>query len=150
MTILFITGLSGVGKSSALSEMSKRGFRTVDLDAGYMRYQDSERLFDEARVKRLLEQHQESHLILAGTESSQGQFYPAFDEVILFTADLETMLDRIEKRQTNPYGKTKKERQEIINSYKHVLPLLKKGASVLIDTTHVDIQEVCDQLEALL
>ena len=150
MTILFITGLSGVGKSSVLSEMKSRGYKSVDLDYGYVHVHSQERLFNEAKIKSLINNHQDTHLILAGTESNQGEFYSEFDVIVLLTADLETMLERIEKRTGNAYGKTEKEREEVIKSNKHVLPLLKKGANVDIDTTHMRIEDVCDQIEAHL
>ena len=150
MPILFLTGLSGVGKSSVLSELKNRGYKTTDLDYGYITFQHNERLFDEMKVNRLLENHKASHLILAGTESNQGQFYSSFDVVVLLTADLDTMLDRIKARESNRYGKTKEERAEIIESYYAVLPLLKQRAQVIIDTTDISVEEVCDQLESLL
>lgn len=150
MTILFLTGLSGVGKSSVLSEMKIRGYKTVDLDYGFVRFENNERLFDETKIKSLIKNHQETDLILAGTESNQGQFYSDFDEIILLTANLETMLERIEMRTSNPYGKSDAEQAEIIETYESVLPLLKKRATLIMDTTHKSVQEVCDQIEALL
>lgn len=150
MTILFLTGLSGVGKSSVLGEMKNRGYSVVDLDYGYITYHKNERLFDEEKVNKLLSDHKESHLILAGTESNQGKFYTQFDAVILLVADLDVMLERIEKRQTNPYGKDIKERTEVIEGYYSVLPLLKERADVIIDTTNQSVVKVCEQLEALL
>lgn len=96
---------------------------------------------------QLLQTHQDSHLILAGTESNQGTFYPYFDQVILLTADLTTMMERIQSRTNNPYGKSKDEQAEIIESFEHVLPLLRKRATLTIDTTHLTISELCDQIE---
>jgi broad-specificity NMP kinase len=150
MTILFITGLSGVGKTSVLSELKSRGHKTVDLDYGYIIYKNNERFFDKNKINRLLDDHQETNLILAGTESNQGQFYHAFDEVILLTADLGTMLDRLQTRTTNPYGKTEEERAEVIETYETVLPLLRKRAILVIDSTSRNPQDIADQLEDLL
>lgn len=150
MTTLFITGLSGVGKTTILSEMKSRGYKTVDLDYGYMTYKKNERLFDKNKITRLLNDFKDSHLILAGTESNQGQFYSAFDEIILLTADLETMLERIQTRTTNPYGKTEKEQLEVIETYETVLPLLKKRATIMIDSSEREPNDICAQLEELL
>src|SRR5690554_890183 len=105
MTTLFITGLSGVGKSSTLREMETRGYHTVDLDFDYMKIVNGERLIDEMMLQNLIDFHDNDKLIIAGTESNQGKFYDQFEAVILLTADLEVMLDRIEKRTNNPYGK---------------------------------------------
>ncbi len=149
MTILFITGLSGVGKTSVLNEMSNRGFHTVDFDDGYIKSEENERLFDADKIYDLIENHTASNLILAGTESNQGEFYTHFDFIILLTTDLETMFDRIDKRINNPYGKSEEERLEIIRNYSDVLPLLKVRADLILDTTHQSVNEICDQLETL-
>lgn len=150
MAILFLTGLSGVGKSSALSEMTNRGYHAIDLDDGYMMQQSQERLIDAEKILDLIENHQGNHLILAGTESNQGEFYVHFDAVVLLTAELETVLARIKNRTNNSYGKTETERNKIIDEHATVLPLLKKRADLIIDTTSLSIEEVCDALEALL
>lgn len=84
MTIRFITGLSGVGKSSVLSEMKSRGYKTVDLDYGCAQVEKDERLLNKAKIKHLIHHHQDTHLILVSKESNQRQCYPAFDEVVFF------------------------------------------------------------------
>lgn len=147
MTTLFITGLSGVGKSSTLREMETRGYHTVDLDFDYMKIVNGERLIDEMKLQNLIDFHDNDKLIIAGTESNQGKFYDQFEAVILLTADLEVMLDRIEKRTNNPYGKSAEEKADIIQNHKHILPLLKKNATQIIDTGNKSVQEICDQLE---
>jgi hypothetical protein len=60
------------------------------------------------------------------------------------------MLDRINKRTSNNYGKSPKEKAEIIYSYENVLPLLEKSSDIVIDTTHTGINEVCKRLKDLL
>lgn len=147
MPALFITGLSGVGKSSTLDEMKTRGYHTVDLDIDYMMVSNGERLIDEMKLQNLINHYKEDKLIIAGTESNQGKFYEQFVAVILLTADLEVMLNRIETRTNNQYGKAPDERANIIQNYEDVLPLLKKNATQIIDTGDISVQAICDQLE---
>ncbi|MGP4081203.1 hypothetical protein ACTWQL_14940 [Pseudalkalibacillus sp. R45] len=37
MAIIFVTGLSGVGTSSALEQLEKEGYNVVDTDYGYIK-----------------------------------------------------------------------------------------------------------------
>ncbi len=60
------------------------------------------------------------------------------------------MLDRINRRPLNNYGKSPEERQEVIDSFENVLPLLEKSSDIIIDTTFNEIDEVCRQLKELL
>ncbi len=151
MSVIFITGLSGVGKSSVLNHLEKKNYKTVDLDNGYMTLGETgERLLDEEKIMDLIANHQETDLFLAGTESNQGTFYPHFDQVVLLTADLETMLARIEQRTTNDYGKSPVERAQIIKSFHEVLPLLKERPDLIIDSTSKTIEEISEQLIDLL
>lgn len=34
MTVVFVTGISGTGKSAALAELERRGHRVIDTDYG--------------------------------------------------------------------------------------------------------------------
>lgn len=147
MSVLFITGLSGVGKSSVLDEMKNRDYQTVDLDIDYMTVINGERLINDRKLQKLINQHKDNNLVIAGTESNQGKFYNQFTAVILLTAHLDVMLERIDTRTNNQYGKTQAERDEIIQNYKDILPLLKKSATQIIDSGLFSVQEVCNQLE---
>ncbi|MEC2072454.1 AAA family ATPase [Alkalihalophilus marmarensis] len=154
MAIIFITGLSGVGKSSALVQLEKEGYNVVDTDYGYVKSIRNEgveeRIWDEEKITRLLEQYKHSHLIISGCYSNQGKFNHFFDYIVLLKADLNVMLDRINKRTSHDYGKNPEERAEVIDSYENVLPLLEKRSDIIIDTTHNGINEVCRRLKELL
>ena len=43
-------------------------------------------------------------LFVAGGEENQVRFHPQFDRIILLSAPVETMLQRLESRTGNPYG----------------------------------------------
>jgi broad-specificity NMP kinase len=150
MAIMFITGLSGVGKSSVLEYLSIKGYPVVDTDYGFTKLDEDEIKWDEDKIIQLITQYKNKPLILSGCYSNQGKFYSYFDSIILLTAELDVMLERVEKRKTNPYGKNTADRNEIIESYEIILPLLKKRATVMIDTTVTSIEEVCEQLIKLL
>jgi broad-specificity NMP kinase len=153
MTVIFVTGLSGVGKSSALEQLKIEGYNVVDTDYGYTKVITNggieERILDEEKITQLLEEYKQSHLIISGCYANQGKFYKHFNHVVLLKADLYVMLDRINNRTSNNYGKSLEERQEVIDSFENVLPLLEKSSDIIIDTTHNGMEEVCSQLKEL-
>jgi hypothetical protein len=111
MTRVLVTGMSGVGKSTVIAALGERGHRAVDTDSDtWSRW---ERLPDgsldwvwrEDAIALLLAEDDARPLFLAGCKSNQGRFYPQLTAVVLLTAPLETLLDRIAHRDTNPYGR---------------------------------------------
>ena len=75
---VLITGMSGIGKSSVLQELSRRGYRVVDTDYGdYHETADGERLWREDRIAALLAE--DGPLFVQGTTRNQVVFYPHFD-----------------------------------------------------------------------
>lgn len=153
--VIFVTGLSGVGKTSVLQRLHHEGYYVVDTDNhGFTKKvasgEGEEIVWDEEKISHLIERRRHTHLILSGCYSNQGGFYKSFDYVVLLEAPLNVMLDRVNKRKTNPYGKHPDERKAIIESFTHVLPKLRAGADVVIDTSKVGISETADRLKSLM
>lgn len=71
-----------------------------------------------------------------------------FDAVVLLSAPLEVILERIASRKTNDYGKTVEQREEIIQNVASVEPLLRAGATVEIDTRK-PLDDVVTELELM-
>ena len=105
-------------------------------------------LWNEERITALLAGHNEGALFISGTVSNQGKFYPMFDAIVLLSAPLEVILERVSSRQNNPYGKTMAEREEIIHYVHTVEPLLRAGSTFEIDTRK-SIAEVTLELERI-
>jgi dephospho-CoA kinase len=109
MRRVLVTGMSGTGKSSALTELSARGFHVVDTDEGaWTEWSEREGgyLWREPRMDELLSRALETILHVSGTVSNQGRFYPWFDAIVLLSAPADVILSRIENRTTNMYGQT--------------------------------------------
>jgi predicted ATPase len=81
---ILVTGMSGTGKSSALAELARRGFRTVDTDEFDWTVEDVDggHWWDEDRIAELLAEEGPT-LYVSGTVSNQGRFYDRFDAVAL-------------------------------------------------------------------
>jgi hypothetical protein len=88
-------------------------------------------------------------LFIAGTVRNQAVFHPRFDEIVLLSAPVPVMLDRIANRANNPFGKTAEQCDRIVANTAHVEPLLRSSATIEIDTRK-PLVDVVDQLAALL
>ena len=128
--------MSGTGKSSALAELARRRFRTVDTDEPGWTVEDADgsRWWDEERIARLLDEDGRT-LYVSGTVTNQGRFYDRFDAIVLLSAPAEVLLARIGVRTTNDYGKSEAERELILTHLREVEPLLRATCTHEIDAT---------------
>ena len=121
--------MSGVGKSTLLRELARRGHLTVDTD--YDGWVLADGNWDEDRMTQLL--HHESTIVVSGTVENQVHFYDRFDAMILITAPLDVLLERVRQRKDIPYGTTRADREEIRGYLVTVEPLLRLGATHELD-----------------
>jgi adenylate kinase family enzyme len=140
MSRVLVTGMSGTGKSSAIAELARRGYRVVDTDdPGWSEWVESsddgrgEWLWDEERMTELLRSDDGPTLFVQGCVRNQSEFYDRFDAVVLLSAPTGVILDRIAQRTTNEYGKTPVERDMILDDLANVEPLLRAGCTHELD-----------------
>lgn len=145
MVRLLITGMSGVGKSSVLRELGERGYPVVDTDYGHWTTEAG--LWDDVLMGALLGESTE--VVVSGTVENQGEFYDRFDHVVLLSAPIAVLLDRVRRRTTNPYGSTAAHQEEITSNQASVEPRLRATATVEIDATQ-PLEYVVDRVEELL
>jgi len=151
--------MSGTGKSSALAELGRRGYRVVDTDdPGWRVYREDvgstdelhrgEWLWAEDRIAELLDSDDGRSLFVQGCVRNQTKFYDRFDAVVLLSAPADVILERIEHRTTNSYGKTPVERAMILDDLAKIEPLLRKGCTHELDATR-PLDEVVADLIAI-
>jgi dephospho-CoA kinase len=140
---VLITGMSGTGKSTLLSALAERGHRVVDTD--YDGWVLADGRWDADRMSALLAR--EPRIAVAGTVDNQGDF--PFDHVVLLSAPLDTLIERVRSRSTNPYGRTAAEQAEIAHYLRTVEPLLRRTATVELDGRS-NPSELADAVEPLL
>ena len=136
--------MSGVGKSTVLAELARRGYLAVDTDDdGWIEVIDGEPLWREPLIEELLDRPRESPLFVQGTVANQGRFYGRFDAIVLLSAPIDVVLGRIECRTNNPFGKSAQERAQILDDIAAVEPLLRQAATHEVNTDR-PLSEVVD------
>ncbi|WP_458318074.1 AAA family ATPase [Mycolicibacterium brisbanense] len=149
MAAVLVTGMSGVGKSTALAELALRGFDTVDTDYGdWIHVVDGEPLWREPLIDELLRRPRIRPLFVQGTVANQGLFYARFDAVVLLSAPPDVIFDRLRTRTGNDFGKSAVERSRIVRDIAETEPLLRSAATHEIDTTQ-PLHRVVDALVAI-
>lgn len=157
MIRVLITGMSGTGKTTAVGELTRRGHHAVETDTDdWSRWDGGDWVWREDRMAALLTAHERSGvpLFVSGTKTNQVAYYPgadgpSFTHVVLFTAPLDVMRERIERRTGNPYGKSPAEWAEIVGFTETVEPLLRRGADLVVDT-RAPLEEVVARVLGLL
>jgi dephospho-CoA kinase len=135
---VLVTGMSGTGKSSALEQLAKRGYRVVETDEdGWCAWSDEADgwLWDEERMTALLADDGGHTLFVSGCVSNQGRFYDRFDAVVLLSVPPDVAAERIDTRTTNDYGKSAEERELVREHFATVEPLLRATATHELDAT---------------
>lgn len=142
---ILVTGMSGAGKTTLLDELRRRGHQTVDTD--YDGWTQGDGTWDEPRMAALLANG--GPVIVSGTVENQVRFYDDFDAIILLTAPLSVLLERVSARVNNPYGTTSEEREEISRNLRDVEPLLRSGATLELDGRET-VSALADRVEAVI
>lgn len=155
-SIIFITGMSGSGKSTVLKELASKGYTTIDTDIeGYCsygydeRYQEYGWLWKEDKINVVVNNHQEGVLLIAGTVSNQGKFYSYFDEIIYLSAPLSVLLARVQRRTNNRYGQTDEEKKTIQADFEQFDAMIKTSATTVIDATK-SLDKVVKEVESII
>ncbi|CAN5558709.1 AAA family ATPase [soil metagenome] len=142
MKRILLTGMSGTGKSSVIRELVARGYKAVDTDDGWSEPQpDGRQLWREDAIQALLTTEDADILFVAGCEENQAKFHMQFDHIVLLSAPLETLVERLATRTNNSYGKVSEELRRFLDDVETVEPLLRRVASHEVRTT-VPLNEV--------
>lgn len=156
VSAVLITGMSGTGKSTALRALARRGYGAVDTDdEGWCEVWSgpdghAEPRWREDRIRALLDAPRRGPLFVQGCVPNQGRFYPAFAHIVLLSAPLDVMRARILARTDNPYGQSGPEWARVQADTAAVLPLLRAGASLELDTSRLSLADLTDRLAALV
>lgn len=148
MKRILITGMSGTGKSTVIQELAARGYTAIDTDEdGWHEWATvaaedlppgvsagPDWVWREDRIRTLLAREDGGTLFVSGCAANQGRFYDRFDHIVLLSVPKEIIVARLTTRTNNSYGKHPEELAETLAYVETVEPLLRKGATLEVDT----------------
>lgn len=150
MKRILITGISGVGKSTVTEALAARGVKAVDADSPA--YSEWVAVSDEAdqygppvepgrdwawrddRIEALLATEDAPAVVISGTSPTMGRFISRFDHIVLLSAPVAVIAERLRTRTTNDYGKLPGEAARVLAQKESIEPLLRRIATHEIDT----------------
>jgi shikimate kinase len=158
MKRVLITGMSGTGKSSVIQELVARGYQAHDLDTpDWSEWIDTDPsdvltpapgkdwVWREDRVRALLSQPKDGTLFISGCAENMGRLFLLIDAIILLSAPVATIMERLRARSTGSYGSVAEERRRVNDLISTIEPLLRKSADYEIDTrkpVHATVDEI--------
>jgi dephospho-CoA kinase len=160
---MLLTGVSGTGKSSLVSELRARGHPAVDLDCAeyseWVEVRDGtaaagspvepgrDWVWREERVRDLLAAERGDPLFVSGCAANMGRFLPCFDHVVLLSAPASVIAARLIARPPGEYGNRPGDVKRVVALIETVEPVLRRAADYEIDTSGSVEQAVAVVLE---
>jgi adenylate kinase family enzyme len=169
MPLIYITGVSGSGKSTVRAELSKRGYKVFGVDEDRIaafynnetgKITDNPRTVQDRspewyahhtwkisreRVERLALQGENNLVFLCGDASNDEEVCDLFSRIVALTVDSATLEKRITTRTTNYFGKLPHEYASILEQQKRAGLYYRRLNAILIDATQ-PIEAVVDEI----
>ncbi len=151
MKKIYITGVSGTGKTTIAHELEKKGYLVVSIDevpnlCSWTHKKTGEKhggkdtpltkqfvdehdwICDVEYLSKLLNKDSDVAFVL-GMAGNQNEFLSSFDEILLLECSPEIFSARIDARADNDFGKDPEIKDQILNRYKsYAEEMLSKGA----------------------
>jgi hypothetical protein len=169
MPLVWVTGSSGVGKSTACALLKSQGELAVDADfEGFSHWVDrtSGQIITDppyptpggwldrfawrisrAEVETLSAGMHDKTVFLCGSAENEAAVWDLFDHMVCLVADDETLRDRLECRTTNAFGKNPEELEAAIGWNEDVESTYRDLGATIIDGTQPP-PEVADAILA--
>ena len=167
MKKIYITGVSGTGKTTIAQELERRGYYAISIDEtdGLCSWINQETgrndggkdaemtiafvdthdwVCDTSYLTRLLEKDRDIAFVL-GMATNQSEFLSVFDKIFVLQCAPETFLKRIEDRTDNNFGKDKKVQEQIIARSKTYEQEMSSKGAVPINTDR-SVDDVVDDV----
>jgi len=170
MTLVYITGTPGAGKTVVRDELQRRGYTAYDTDedglAHYYNTETNELVHKHMSAEARTEEWRKTHawkvprsaveklhaeaanklIFLSGVVANDfDELWDVFDKVIALTIDETTLRHRITTRTTGDYGKNAHEFASLLAWQKTAMDKYRKRGAVIIDATQ-PLDRVVDEI----
>lgn len=170
MTLIYITGLPGVGKSTIAHELKRQGaeahsadedgfngFYNKETGQKHIHQEDDVKYHtpewdakyewrtDEDKVKELKKNSEGRIVYLSGVSANQNEILKIVDKVIYLHVDESTLKHRLASRDMSNFGKAPHELELIFALYKTSLDEHKSINSIIIDATQ-SVEKIVDDI----
>ena len=148
MVKVLLTGMSGVGKSTILKQISKSYSHSIDFDYdGWIHMDDmsNDRKMDTNRIINYIQKYNDEDIFFSGTTINQKEIYPYLDFIITLTAPIEIMHERILSRENNSFGKSNHDWEKIKNDKREFEQLIMKSSDFVISTDKI-ANDIVDEI----
>lgn len=163
---IYVTGISGTGKTSITNALISKGVTAIDIDdlCHWENKYTGERtgwepgssdewhashswLCDVERLKERLAK--ERNIVVSGFASNQREYANLFDKIFLLHATPETIFARIHARLDNDFGKHPAEQKRIMDSRGPLETMMVEKGAVLLDAER-PLEEIVTEIQSNL
>jgi len=167
MKVFYITGISGVGKSSVVEKLKEKGVFSIDADSvkglthwiekttgeisewnpGMSQewYWNHQYTCDKEKLTNLIKNSPKDIVVVAGLFNNRSELRNLFNKVFLLQCKEEIFLKRIVERENHNFGKHILEQENILSWYKNFEKELLKEGVIPIDTEK-PLEEVVEEI----
>lgn len=171
MSLIYVTGVAGAGKSTVRIELQRRGLEAYGTDEDSLaafynnttgasvgsevppeirteawRHEHTWKVPPE-KIEKLAEQAKNMPIFLCGVVSNESEFWGMFSHIFALTIDEPTLIQRLRDRPNNNFGKLDHELRDVLEWQQGAAEGYRRSGAILIDATRPIDTVVDDILE---
>jgi dephospho-CoA kinase len=169
MSLIYITGVPGSGKTTVQKELERQAFEAYDIDQprfggptnlvtgepasippleerSSVWFKQHEWRVSRTAVEELKRQSEARMVYLCGTATTEHLIWDLFDKVLYLQVDEATLRTRLANRAGNDFGKSEEEVSMILERFREAQEKLKGLGVIMIDATK-SLGETVDQIK---
>ncbi len=155
MSLIFITGVSGSGKSTICEELNKRGYKAFDGDSGGLTVWQNKETGREIpwseidntpewyalhswnisrnKIQELARQYPDQTIFIGANTANEDEIRDLFSKIIYLDVSEEMLKKRIHERTNNNYGKKPHELARTLNYRPRKKEKYEKIGAIMVD-----------------